>query len=86
MKDGVSITNHLQRMQRYVDHLNKEEVPLRKIQALLRTAESGLKGKAIESTPAATHFLAIGHEKGKKRKAPSKKWKEKSHDGSSSSG
>ena len=46
------------------------------------------KWKNVESTPTPTAapVLAIGHGKGKKRKAPSKNWKGKSHDGSSSSG
>ena len=70
-------------------HLSKEEVTWSKIQGLLRTAETGLKGKSIESTPptATALVMAIGQGKGKKRRAPSKQsWKGKSHDVSSSSG
>ena len=70
-------------------HMNKEEVTLSKLQGLLRTAESGLKGKsAVTSTPTTTTalVLAIGQGKGKKRKTPSKGTKGKSLDGSSSSG
>ena len=70
-------------------HTKKEEVTLSKLQGLLRTAETSLKGKFVVSTPtpiAAAPILATGHGKGKKRKAPSKSCKGKSHDGSSSSG
>ena len=69
--------------------MNKEEVTLRKLQGLLRTVESGLKGKsAVISTPTPTTapVLAIGQGKGKKRKNPSKGTKGKPLDGSSSSG
>ena len=123
MKDGESITGHMQKMQRYVDclqklnvnfpeeleidiilhslpsfydhfrmtyHMNKEEVTLSKLQGLLKTTETGLKGKsAVTSTtptPTSTPVLAIGQGKGKKRKTPSKGTKGKSLDGSSSSG
>ncbi|XP_023764585.1 uncharacterized protein LOC111913088 [Lactuca sativa] len=120
MKDGESITTHLQRIQGYVDrllklnvnfdeelsidiilnslppcyeqfnmnyHINKDEVTLSKLQGLLRTTETGFKGKAVTSTPTVVApVLAIGQGKGKKRKAPSKIHKRKSHDGSSSSG
>ncbi|XP_023758608.1 uncharacterized protein LOC111907046 [Lactuca sativa] len=106
IKDGESITTHLQCMQCYVDrllklnmnfdeelaidivlhslpscydhfimtyHLNKEETTLSQLQILLRTAESGMKGKGIASTPtAAAPVMEIGQGKGKKRKAPSK--------------
>ncbi|XP_023765118.1 uncharacterized protein LOC111913634 [Lactuca sativa] len=69
-------------------HMSNEEVTLIKLQGLLRTAESGLKGKSVESTPTpvVAPVLDIGHGKGKNRKAPYKNWKGKSHDGSSSSG
>ncbi|XP_023753512.1 uncharacterized protein LOC111901887 [Lactuca sativa] len=68
-------------------HMKKEEVTLTKLQGLLRTAESGLKGKAIASTlTVAALVLAIGRGKGKEMKAPSKNHKGKSHDGSSSNG
>ena len=40
-------------------HMNNEEVTLSKLQGLLRTAESGLKGKAVESTPTAA-VLVLG--------------------------
>ena len=67
--------------------MNKEEVTLSKLQRLLRTAESGLKGKAVATTPTVSApVLTIGHRKGKKRKDPSKNPKVKSHDGSSSNG
>ncbi|XP_052625083.1 uncharacterized protein LOC128132568 [Lactuca sativa] len=119
MKDGESITTHLQRMQKYVDrllklnakfdedlaidiilqylpacyeqfkmtyHMNKDEVTLSKLQELLRTIETGLKGKAVASNPTtAAPVLAIGQGKGKKRKGPYKSHKGMSHDGSSSS-
>ncbi|XP_052619679.1 uncharacterized protein LOC128126023 [Lactuca sativa] len=52
-------------------------------------SKNGLKGKAVEFTLPTTvaPVMAIGQGKGKKRKAPPKqRWKEKSHDGSSSSG
>ena len=78
MKDGESITTHLQKMQRFLDcllklnvnfdkelaidiilhslppcydqfrmtyHMKKEEVTLSKLQDLLRTAKSNLRGK-----------------------------------------
>ncbi|CAH1421238.1 unnamed protein product [Lactuca virosa] len=66
-------------------HMNKEEVTLSKLQGLLKTAESGLKGKSVVTTPTptATPVLAIGQGKGKKRKTPSKGTKEKSLEGSS---
>ena len=68
-------------------HMNKEEVTLRKLQGLLRTAENGLKGKAVaSSTPLTAPVLAIEQGKGKKRKSPSKGTKGKTLDGSSSSG
>ncbi|XP_052625084.1 uncharacterized protein LOC128132569 [Lactuca sativa] len=68
-------------------HMSKEEITLSKLQGLLRTTESGLKGKSVESTPAASaQVLAIGHGKGKNMKSPSKNHKGKSHDGSSSNG
>ncbi|KAL7586076.1 hypothetical protein Lser_V15G41331 [Lactuca serriola] len=69
-------------------HLSKEEVALSKLQGVLRTAKSRLKGKVVESTSTVVApVLAIGKGKGKKQKAPSKKnLKGKSHDGSSSSG
>ena len=104
MKDGEPITGHLQKMQRYVDHLlklnmnfpeelaidiilhslpscfdqfrmtyhmNKEEHTLSKLQGLLKTVESGLKGKSVVTTPTptATPVLEIGQGKGKKREA-----------------
>ena len=54
---------------------------------LLRTIETGLKGKAVASTPTiVAPVLSIGQGKGKKRKDPSKIHKENSHYGSSSSG
>ena len=67
--------------------MNKEDDTLIKLQGLLRTAESNLKGKSVMSTPTTTSasVLAIGHGKGKKRKAPSKSRKGNSLDGSSSS-
>ena len=121
MKDGESVTSHMQKMQRYVDrllklnvnfpedlaidiilhslpscydqfrmtyHMNKEEVTLSKLQGLLKTAESGLKGKsvAITPTPNSTPVLAIGKSQGKKRKSSSKGTKVRTLDGSSSSG
>ncbi|CAH1418453.1 unnamed protein product [Lactuca virosa] len=69
-------------------HMNKEEVTLNKLQGLLKTAKSGLKGKSVVTTPTptTTPVLAIGKGKGKKRKTPSKGHKGKSLDGSSSSG
>ena len=68
-------------------HMNKEEVTLSKLQGLLRTAESSLKGKYVASTPTSfAPVLAIGQGKRKKRKFPSKSHKGKSHDGSPSSG
>ena len=69
-------------------HMDKEEVTLSKLQGLLKTAESGLKGKSVVTTPTptATPVLAIGQGNGKKRKSPSKGTKGKSLDGSSSSG
>jgi len=68
-------------------HMNKEEVTLSKLQGLLRTAENGLKGKAVAtSTPLIAPVLTIGQGKGKKRKRPSKGTKGKTLDGSSSSG
>ena len=97
MKDGESITTHLQKMKRFVDrllklnvnfdeelaidiilhsfppcydqfrmtyHMNKEEVTLRKLQGLQRTAESSLKGKSVVPTPTvAAPVLTIGHGK-----------------------
>ena len=112
---------HMQKMQRYVDHLlklnvnipeelaidiilhslpscydhfhmtyhmNKEEVTLSKLQGLLKTVETGLKGKAVVTsptpTPTSTPVLAIGQGKGKKMKSPSKGTKGKSLEGSSS--
>ena len=52
-------------------HMNKEEVTLRKLQGLLRTTESSLKGKSIASTPTiVAPVLAIGQGKAEKRKAP----------------
>ena len=69
--------------------MNKEEVTFSKLQGLLKTAESGLKGKSVVTTPTptptATDVLAIGHGKGKKRKNPSKGTKGKTLEGSSSS-
>ncbi|CAH1435647.1 unnamed protein product [Lactuca virosa] len=69
-------------------HMNKEEVTLSELQGLLKTAESGLKGKSVVTTPTptATPVLAIGQGKGKKRKTRSKGTKGKSLDGSSASG
>ena len=70
-------------------HMNKEEVTLCKIQGLLKTAESGLKGKAVVTTPTPTNsapVLAIGKGRGKKRKSSSKGTKVRTLDGSSSSG
>ncbi|XP_052622703.1 uncharacterized protein LOC128127991 [Lactuca sativa] len=68
-------------------HMNKEEDTLSKYQGLLKTVESGLKGKNVVSTPTTNSpVLAIGQGKGKKRKSPSKSCKGKSLDGSSSSG
>ena len=67
-------------------HMNKEEVTLSKLQGLLRTTESGLKGKSVVTTPNTAPVLTIGQGKGKKRKTPSKSRKGKSLDGSSSSG
>ena len=68
-------------------HMNNEEVTLSKLQDLLRTAKSSLKGKSIASTlTTAAHVLAIGQGKGKKMKAPLKSHKGKSQDGTSSSG
>ena len=121
MKDGESVTSHMQKMQRYVDrllklnvnfpedlaidiilhslpscydqfrmtyHMNKEEVTLSKLQGLLKTAESGLKGKsvAITPTPNSTPVLAIGKSRWRKRKRSSKGTKARTLDGSSSSG
>ena len=69
--------------------MNKEEVTLSKLQGLLKTAESGLKGNSVVTTPTPTptaaNVLAIGHDKGKKRKNPSKGTKGKTLEGSSSS-
>lgn len=104
MKEGESVTTHLQRMQHYVDHLlklnvsfdeeldigivlhsfpscydqfimtyhlNKDETTLSQLQSMLRTAESGGKGKSIACNAAeATPVLAIGHGKGRRRKLP----------------
>nr|KAJ0212110.1 hypothetical protein LSAT_V11C400165970 [Lactuca sativa] len=69
-------------------HMNKEEVTLSKLQGLLKTTESGLKGKLVVTTPTSTAglVLAIGQGKGKKRKSPSKGTKGKTLDGSSLSG
>ena len=69
-------------------HMNKEEVTLSKLQGLLMTAESGLKGKSVVTTPTpiATPVLASRQGKGKKRKTRSKGTKGKSLDVSSSSG
>ena len=68
-------------------HMNKEEVTLSKLQGLLRTVESCLKGKSIASTPTiVATVLAIGQGNEKKRKDPSKSHKGKSHDGTSFSG
>ena len=67
--------------------MNTEEVTLSKLQGLLRTTRSSLKGKSITSTPITTApVLAIGKGKEKNRKAPSMSHKGKSHDGTSSSG
>ena len=70
-------------------HMKKEEVTLIKLQGLMKTAESGLKGKSVVTTPTPTpttaNVLAIGHGKGKKRKNPSKGTKGKTLEGSSSS-
>ena len=67
--------------------MNKEEVTLSKLQGLLRTAESSHIGKSVVTTPTTTApVVAIGHRKGKKKKAPSKSRKGNSLDGSSSSG
>ena len=67
--------------------MNKEEVTLSKLQGLLKTAETGLKGKSVVTstthTPTSTPILAIGKGKGKKRKSPSKGTKGKSLEGSS---
>lgn len=43
-------------------HMNKEEVTLSKLQGLLKTAETGLKGKSVVNTPTpnSTPVLAIG--------------------------
>ena len=69
-------------------HMNKEEVTLSKLQGLLKTAESGLKGKSVVTTPTpnTAPAMAIRQSRGKKRKTPSKGTKGKSLDGSSSSG
>ena len=70
-------------------HMNKEEVTLSKLQGLLRTTESNLKGKSVVSTPPTTtpaSVLEIGHGKGNKRKDPYKSRKVKCLDGSSSIG
>ena len=69
--------------------MNKEEVTLNKLQGLLKTAESGLKGKAVVTIPIPTNsspVLAIGKGRGKKRKCSSKGTKARTLDGSSSSG
>ena len=68
--------------------MNKEEVTLRKLQGLLKTTESGLKGKSVVTTltPNTAPVLSIGKSRGKKRKTPSKGTKGKSLYGSSSSG
>ena len=67
-------------------HMNKKEITLSKLQGLLQTAKSSLKGSYVASTPtAAAPVLAIGQGKGKKKNAPSKSHKGKSYDGSSSS-
>jgi hypothetical protein len=113
MKDGESVSGHVQRMQRYVDrlvrlnvhideelaidivlnslpscydqfiltyHLNNSETTLSQLHNLLRTAETGMKGKSDAPAPANTTVLAIGQGKGKKRKGPPKQnWKGKSH-------
>lgn len=112
MKDGESVSSHVQRMQRYVDrlvklnvnfdeelavdivlnslpscydqfiltyHMNNNETTLSQLHNLLRTAEVGMKGKSIPSTPAAP-VLAIGQGKGKKRKESHfVNWKGKTH-------
>ncbi|CAH1442429.1 unnamed protein product [Lactuca virosa] len=69
-------------------HMNKEEVTLSKLQGLLKTVESGLKGKSVVTTPTPNIalVLAIGKSRGKKRKTPLKGTKGKSLDGSSFSG
>ena len=45
-------------------HMNKEEVTLSKLQGLLKTAKTGLKGKSVVNTPTPTPnsapVLAIG--------------------------
>ena len=50
--------------------MNKEEVTLSKLQGLLKTVETGLKGKSVVNTPTqnSTPVLAIGKNRGKKRK------------------
>ena len=53
----------------------------------MQTAEAGMKGKSMASTPASAPIVAIGQGKGKKRKGPPKQnWKGKVQVRSSSSG
>nr|KAJ0187046.1 hypothetical protein LSAT_V11C900490450 [Lactuca sativa] len=69
-------------------HMIIEEVTLSRLQGLLKTAESGLKGKSVV-TPSPINsapVLAIRKGKGKKRKSPSKGTKDKTLEGSSSNG
>ena len=68
-------------------HLNNTEQTLAQLHNLLQTAEAGMKGKSIPSTPASAPVLAIGQGKGKKRKGPPKQnWKSKAQAVSSSNG
>ncbi|KAL7619187.1 uncharacterized protein LOC128128367 [Lactuca sativa] len=68
--------------------MNKEEVTLSKFQGLLKTVETGLKGKSVVTTPTPTAapISAIGKSRRKKRKTPSKGTKGNSLSGSSLSG
>jgi len=67
--------------------MKKEEVTLSKLQGLLTTVESSLKGKSVVPTPTTDALvLASEHGKGKKRKAPTKNHKGKSSDGATLSG
>ena len=68
-------------------HLNNTEQTWAKLHNLLQTAEAGMKGKSIASTPASALVLAIRQGKGKKRKGPPKQnLKDEVQAGSCSSG
>ena len=100
MKDGESVSSHVQRIQWCVErllklnvnfyeeldidivlhslpscydqfiltyHLNNQETTLAQLQNLLQSVEVLIKGKSVDSTPAAAHVLVIRQGKGKKR-------------------